>query len=236
MLPGNQILKSLELLAKVELYDNSIRSSEENVKKNTAKTAEKFSRETYWKPQLNKAEWNLLDYTLDKELETSDNYIDEATKWLYASEKGTKVFAIYGIGDGTKATVLYAAGGNEAAVSAMVLNNAEVRYDRNAGTFDRWIKNIRSKQKRSDSSPAKDAGRNSNVGTDGVDDRASGRNRKGNTDSGRENNDGGVSYSREPETLNELRRQNELKLAQAKLQDAGNESKKISRMFGRFIC
>ncbi len=31
-------------------------------------------------------------------------YLDEATKWLYADEKGVQVFVLYGIGDGTDAT------------------------------------------------------------------------------------------------------------------------------------
>lgn len=39
---------------------------------------------------------------------------DKQTKWLYANSRGTTVFAIYGIGDGTEATVLYAVGGRSA--------------------------------------------------------------------------------------------------------------------------
>jgi len=72
----------------------------------------KASRETkYWHPNLTKAEWELLDRRMDRELESSGNYFNDATKWLYASEKGTKVFAMYGVGDGTVATPLYASGG-----------------------------------------------------------------------------------------------------------------------------
>lgn len=58
-----------------------------------------------WRPDLTGTEWQLLNSTLDKELPSSDNYIDDATKWLYKDTKGSKVFAIYGIGDGTEATL-----------------------------------------------------------------------------------------------------------------------------------
>ena len=73
----------------------------------------KASRE-YWYPKLTNQEWSLLNRTMNRELSGSKNYIDEATKWLYAEEKGVRVFAIYGIGDGTEATVLYAVGGRSA--------------------------------------------------------------------------------------------------------------------------
>ena len=51
---------------------------------------------------------------MNRELSNSNNYVDDITKWLYAEEKGMRVFAIYGIGDGTEATVLYAVGGHSA--------------------------------------------------------------------------------------------------------------------------
>ena len=73
----------------------------------------KASRE-YWYPKLTNKEWSLLNRTMNRELTGSKNYIDEATKWLYAKEKGVRVFAIYGIGDVTEATVLYAVGGRSA--------------------------------------------------------------------------------------------------------------------------
>lgn len=86
----------------------------------------KASRD-FWYPKLTKAEWDLLNRRLGKELETSDNFIDKSTKWLYADFNGTKVFAIYGIGDGTEATVLYAVGG----ASATTLNSWRIKYESN---------------------------------------------------------------------------------------------------------
>lgn len=79
---------------------------------------EKYSKGGYWKPNISQKEWALLNSVLDTELRTSNNYIDKETKWLYKEGNGTKVFAIYGIGDGTEATVLDAVGGEEA-VSAL---------------------------------------------------------------------------------------------------------------------
>lgn len=50
-----------------------------------------------------------------EEIGSRENFLDEATKWVYANEKGVQVFALYGIGDGTDATPLYAVGGEKAA-------------------------------------------------------------------------------------------------------------------------
>ena len=59
---------------------------------------------------------------MEAEIESGDNYLDKATKWVFASEKGTTVFAIYGIGDGTVATPLYACGRNKAVSAYQKLN------------------------------------------------------------------------------------------------------------------
>lgn len=91
------------------------------------KTEGKASRDKYWYPDLSQREWNLLNYRLDRELASLDNHIDKATKWLYADSRGIKVFAIYGIGDGTEATVLYAVGGNK----ADILNQRRIEYETN---------------------------------------------------------------------------------------------------------
>lgn len=52
---------------------------------------------------------------MNDEIKSGENLLDEATKWVYADEKGVQVFALYGIGDGTEATPLYAVGGEKAA-------------------------------------------------------------------------------------------------------------------------
>lgn len=60
-------------------------------------------------------EWELLERRMNAEIKSGENFLDEATKWVYADEKGVQVFALYGIGDGTEATPLYAVGGKKAA-------------------------------------------------------------------------------------------------------------------------
>mgnify|MGYP000970157222 CR=1 FL=1 len=55
---------------------------------------------------------------MNDEIKSGENLLDEATKWVYADEKGVQVFALYGIGDGTEATPLYAVGGKRATVLA----------------------------------------------------------------------------------------------------------------------
>ena len=106
------------------------------------------ARGKYWRPQLRDAEWTLLNRKLDEGIESSEQYLDESTKWLYADEKGVQVFALYGIGDGTEATPLYAVGGKQARYAASLMQDVieEVgRSDGNAEGFDSWAENLRSK-------------------------------------------------------------------------------------------
>lgn len=108
-------------------------------------------RGKYWRPDLNRSEWNLLNRRLEEEIESSGQYLDESTKWLYADEKGVQVFALYGIGDGTDATPLYAVGGKQAtAYNAAVIEYIERRekYDGNGGSADSWVELLRSKKGR----------------------------------------------------------------------------------------
>lgn len=68
----------------------------------------------YWRPNLTQNEWTLLNRHMEQEITDSAHTLDESTQWTYAEEKGNRVFAIYGIGDGTEATPLYAVGGKKA--------------------------------------------------------------------------------------------------------------------------
>lgn len=107
------------------------------------------SRGKYWRPDLNQQEWSLLNRRMEKELDSGKQYLDESTKWLYAEEKGVKVFALYGVGDGTEATTLYAVGGKQAA-----LQNANIaeyversrEYDRDGRSVDSWVELLRRKK------------------------------------------------------------------------------------------
>lgn len=42
----------------------------------------------YWRPDLTKKEWTLLERRLGVEIGHKDKYLDKDTKWLYADEKG----------------------------------------------------------------------------------------------------------------------------------------------------
>lgn len=110
-----------------------------------SETIGKYSK--YWKPKLSNGEWSLMNRRMEKEIGDSTHTLDDATKWVYASEKGTTVFALYGIGDGTEATVLYATGGKEAKQkyekfkTFMEGNGHETNRDR--ATADRLLKAIK---------------------------------------------------------------------------------------------
>lgn len=110
-------------------------------------------RGKYWRPDLNRSEWNLLNRRLEEETESSGQYLDESTKWLYADEKGVQVFALYGIGDGTEATPLYASGGKAALSDHQTLMVAgkefDYGFDRGAETLNRVFKTLRDKQRKS---------------------------------------------------------------------------------------
>ena len=106
----------------------------------------------YWRPNLTQKEWSLLNRHMEQEIADSTHTLDEATQWAYANEKGNQVFAIYGIGDGTEATPLYAVGGKKAAAQYEVFklwmegSNGEI--DRNRKSLDRIFEDIKSKSRR----------------------------------------------------------------------------------------
>ena len=135
-----------------EWRDLSQRSRAEAENKAAESAGEKASvRGKYWRPDLNRSEWNLLNRRLEEEIESSGQYIDESTKWLYADEKGVQVFVLYGIGDGTEATPLYAVGGKQAAMyNAAMAEYIErsKKYDGDGRSADSWVELLRSKKGR----------------------------------------------------------------------------------------
>ena len=105
-----------------------------------------MARGRYWRPQLKRAEWELLERRMNAEIKSGENLLDEATKWVYADEKGVQVFALYGIGDGTEATPLYAVGGKRAkqiADDLRKMEDAHEKTDRGGGAVDSWIESMR---------------------------------------------------------------------------------------------
>lgn len=100
-----------------EIWDNALMDAARNNRGTVeAESRQQASpRKKYWRPDLAENEWRLLERRMSEEIGSRENFLDEATKWVYANEKGVQVFALYGIGDGTDATPLYAVGGEKAA-------------------------------------------------------------------------------------------------------------------------
>ena len=123
----------------VEAFDKTAEAAVENYQQGTTEsTAESKTqyktRGKYWRPDLKDSEWKLLERRMAEEIGSSENYLDDATKWVYANEKGVQVFALYGIGDGTDATPLYASAGRTARADAKMLMDYTVeenQYDGN---------------------------------------------------------------------------------------------------------
>lgn len=122
-----------------EIWDNALVDAARNGR-GTVETDTRLQaspRKKYWRPDLTENEWRLLERRMRKEIGSRENILDEATKWVYANEKGVQVFALYGIGDGTDATPLYAVGGEKAANAADDMQkfvNGGYRYDKGTGT------------------------------------------------------------------------------------------------------
>ena len=109
------------------------------------------ARGKYWRPELNADEWTLLNRRMETELDSEKQYLDESTKWLYAEENGVRVFALYGVGDGTEATPLYAVGGKRAAADYTAVTEYIERrkeYDGDGRSVDSWAELFR-REKRS---------------------------------------------------------------------------------------
>ena len=137
-------------------YDKAaetVAGTSDEAETNADGTSKMQIRKKYWRPDLNRSEWNLLNRRMTEEIESSEQYLDESTKWLYADEKGVQVFALYGIGDGTEATPLYASGGKAALSDHQTLMAAGKEFDygfnRGAETLNRVFKTLRDKQRKS---------------------------------------------------------------------------------------
>ena len=133
----------------VEAYDKAATAAVENYQGAETRSEggedQYMARGKYWRPQLKQAEWDLLEWRMNAEIKSGENFLDEATKWVYADEKGVQVFALYGIGDGTDATPLYVVGGKRAkqiADDLRMMEDAYEKTDGGRGAVDSWIKSI----------------------------------------------------------------------------------------------
>lgn len=168
----------------VEAFDKTAEAAVENYQQGTTEsTAERKTqyktRGKYWRPNLKGSEWQLLERRMAEEIGSRENFLDEATKWVYANEKGVQVFALYGIGDGTEATPLYAVGGKQAVSAAADIRkfeNGGYRYDGNTETALSWIRSV-SRTQGDGGGDIREASRGGSAGTD---DALYGGERKGN--------------------------------------------------------
>lgn len=131
----------------VEAYDKAATAAVESYQgaetRSEGGETQYMARGRYWRPQLKQAEWELLERRMNAEIKSGENFLDEATKWVYADEKGVQVFALYGIGDGTDATPLYAVGGKTASAKAKMLMDyirEEQNYDGDRKALDALLK------------------------------------------------------------------------------------------------
>lgn len=130
----------------VEAFDKTAEAAVENYQQGTTESAAESktqykTRGKYWRPDLKDSEWQLLERRMAEEIGIRENFLDEATKWVYANEKGVQVFALYGIGDGTDATPLYAVGGKQAVKEAKNINIYMEGSNNDGSTvdFERWL-------------------------------------------------------------------------------------------------
>lgn len=164
-----------------EIWDNALVDAARNNRGTTeAESRQQASpRKKYWRPDLAENEWRLLERRMSEEIGIRENFLDEATKWVYANVKGVQVFALYGIGDGTDATPLYAVGGEKAAAAAADMQkfvNGGYHYDKGTGTALSRIRGFL----RTQGDGGGDIRETSRGGSAGTDDALYGGERKGN--------------------------------------------------------
>lgn len=123
------------------------------------------------------------------------------TKWLYASSKGQKVFAIYGIGDGTVPTPLYAVGWKKADTDYKKLTDylqgVKNGTFKTGINFSKWVRIIPNKQGKQGVSVYANGNRAAAKGNDLVSGGTRKGNRAGNTGSSTENSSQKVKFFRE---------------------------------------
>lgn len=158
----------------VEAFDKTAETAVENYQQGTIESAAESktqykTRGKYWRPDLKDSEWQLLERRMAEEIGSGENYLDDATKWVYAEEKGIQVFALYGVGNGTEATPLYAVGGNQAkqiAEDLLIKENAYEKNDRGRGAVDSWVESIRRTKGSRDGNRSSDGNRRTAVRDD----------------------------------------------------------------------
>ena len=81
---------------------------------NEAEPDIRYSAKRYWKPDMPKADFQHIRRIAKNELKTTDNYLDNITKWLYNKKNGQTYFALYSTVYEDDPTILYASIGDQA--------------------------------------------------------------------------------------------------------------------------
>ena len=162
-----------------------------------------YQARNYWHPILDSDEWALLNGKLAKEIGEPSNYLDEATKWLYATEKGIEVFALYGIGDGTVATPLYASSGKQANKDVSMLKEylGGYKHDYSGDTVNAWFEAISSAKREYYAGYDADGHRRKALGLDNILSKQAERLGRGNNGGGTEDSEDITQYQQRTKTL-----------------------------------
>lgn len=102
-----------------------------------------------WIPKMSKSELRHIENIAKNELNSTDNYIDNITKWLYNDSKGKHLFALYSTEDENNPTILYASNDNQAKKEyeflkefIYAIEEGDVYADKQT-TFDEILKRVR---------------------------------------------------------------------------------------------
>ncbi|MBQ2934440.1 MAG: DNA/RNA non-specific endonuclease [Clostridia bacterium] len=122
-------------------YNNEVLSGQYSLgspiqQKRYGENAHQYSSK-YWYPNMKKSEIDLVKRIAKREINTTENYIDNENKWLYNKFGDKTYFALYSTEDTNEPTVLYACKGERAEFEYIFLLNElrkEVNYNENIHT------------------------------------------------------------------------------------------------------
>lgn len=106
---------------------------------------------SYGRPDFNQSEWSIVNRRKYSEFGNPKYDLDNDTKWMYANEKGSTVFAIYSKSDPDDPVVMYGSRGKKAERDHTELNDylsgRRKNGKRNKATLDRLLGDLESKHR-----------------------------------------------------------------------------------------
>ena len=71
-----------------ETAEAAVENYQQGTTESTAESKTQYkTRGKYWRPDLKGSEWQLLERRMAEEIGSRENFLDDATKWVYANEK-----------------------------------------------------------------------------------------------------------------------------------------------------